>query len=442
MLKRIVMLIACALLLFLSWSAVLGMQTPIQKQTELIILADNEIKRGTYANAESILLQASAYNTKLTTKALGKLKGVYLKLGYTQDYVNVLKKLTSRKDCPADDYVEFANYCITQNKITECMIMLRLGIERTNDQKLIDFYEEQRYTFTVGNDIYDEVTEYQKGGIQVKMDTFWGLANSSGKLVIPCSYEQISTFDSVNGGCVVALQSDHKVVSLNMRNQKISIFEMPVNKIGNLSQDKISLQLMSGKWIIANSNLISNNTEYDDIGTVANSAVAVKVADKWGVISLNNKIIVPYEYDEIINNELGQCYFQNAVFAKNGDTIYLIVDGKIHSGTYEDAHPFTDDGWAAVKKNGKWGFIDKSGELMIDYQFENALSFSQNLAATQIASQAGGTEFWGYINIYGKSVIEPKFLKAKSFTNGNAPVLTELGWQFITLREYLKGGVL
>jgi hypothetical protein len=33
-------------------------------------------------------------------------------------------------------------------------------------------------------------------------------------------------------------------------------------------------------------------------------------------------------------------------------------------------------------------------------------------------------------------VIEPVFLEAKSFSEGNAPVLTDKGWQFISLIEY------
>ena len=361
-------------------------------------------------------------------------------------------------------------------------------IFENTQEALINFYEKSRYAFTFSREAYEDVTAYLNGGIQVKMGELWGLADGFGKLIIPCSYEYISTFDTANRGCVVALQSDQSVVTLNMKNQIIAKTDINAKQIGNLSQDIAPLQLANEKWIIANSKLVSNNEEYDNISTTYNSAVAVQISGKWGVSTLNGKVVVPYEYDEIIMDELGRCYAQNAVFAKKGGTVYLFIGGKQHSDTYDDARPFTDDGWAAVKKNGKWGFIDASGELKIEYKFENALSFTQNLAAVQTASQIREVvvetaenvivepeepiaqediteqdetvepievleqveeikqekiieevENWGYINLKGDVVIEPNFLKAKSFEKGNAPVLTELGWQFISLLEYKKG---
>jgi hypothetical protein len=38
--------------------------------------------------------------------------------------------------------------------------------------------------------------------------------------------------------------------------------------------------------------------------------------------------------------------------------------------------------------------------------------------------------------MYGQIVIEAVYYDAKSFSSGSAPVLTERGWQFITLIEY------
>ena len=100
---------------------------------------------------------------------------------------------------------------------------------------------------------------------------------------------------------------------------------------------------------------------------------------------------------------------------------------------FEDARPFSSEGYAAVKIGGRWGFISPDGTLMIDYLFDDALSFGQHLAAVKIG------EFWGFINLSGQIVIEPVFPDAKSFNNGSAPVLTTHGWDFITLIEYRKG---
>ena len=71
--------------------------------------------------------------------------------------------------------------------------------------------------------------------------------------------------------------------------------------------------------------------------------------------------------------------------------------------------------------------------MQIDYQFEDALSFGQHLAAVKINGK------WGYVSLKGEIVIEPAYLDAGSFSEGSAPVRTETGWRFITLLEYEEG---
>jgi len=405
------------------------MSNPVEVQSKLIDLAETEITRGTYANAIPFLVDAAKYNTDKTPYTQERLKMVYLQLGKTQEYVKVLKTQTANNNCPAEVYSEFARYYISQNKLRDALKTLKLGIERTNDESLRNYYEQQRYAFNLGRDVYDDVTAFLNGGIQVKKNNLWGIANGKGKIVIPCEYAQISTCDKANKGCAVALRADGMLVTVNMSNNTIAISDMAVKRVGNLSQNIVSLQLTNGNWIIADSNLATNNEEYEGIGTTANSAVAVMRSGKWGVVSLNGEIIVPYEYDEIIMDELGCCYAHNAVFARKDGKVYLFADGNVLPGTYEDARSFTDAGWAAVKNDGKWGFINTAGEIQIDYQYDDALSFYQYVAAVK------QDELWGYVSVYGKFAIEPQFLAAKGFSDKSAPVLTEFGWQFITFIE-------
>ena len=116
------------------------------------------------------------------------------------------------------------------------------------------------------------------------------------------------------------------------------------------------------------------------------------------------------------------------VFVRRGGKAILLSDGE-EIASFDNALPFAD-GWAAVKQNGKWGFVDTQGQFLIEPQFDDALSFGQHLAAVKV----GG--LWGYVNVYGKIVIEPQYREVKSFHHGSAPVLTQDGWKFITLIEY------
>ncbi len=74
---------------------------------------------------------------------------------------------------------------------------------------------------------------------------------------------------------------------------------------------------------------------------------------------------------------------------------------------------------AVAYPNGKFGYIDKLGILVIPMQFDQALIFSEGLAAVSIK------EKWGYIDKAGKFVIEPQFRSAGSFSEGLAPIGSE-----------------
>jgi hypothetical protein len=169
---------------------------------------------------------------------------------------------------------------------------------------------------------------------------------------------------------------------------------------------------------------------FEELGMFSEGFVAAKINGRWGVIDKNTKWLIEAKYDDVIRDELGRSYGQGVVFVKNGEAIHLISNNNEDFGQFEDAKPFAREGFAAVKRNGLWGFIDNTGNVMIDFLFEDAHSFEQHLAAVKTG------DYWGYINKNGKIVIEPIFYKAKSFTGGSAPVLTERGWDFITLIEY------
>lgn len=67
--------------------------------------------------------------------------------------------------------------------------------------------------------------------------------------------------------------------------------------------------------------------------------------------------------------------------------------------------------------NGKlWGYIDASGQFMIQPQFRAAKDFSEGLAAVQIGGK------WGFIDKKGKIAIKPDYLAAGRFSEGLACV--------------------
>ena len=66
----------------------------------------------------------------------------------------------------------------------------------------------------------------------------------------------------------------------------------------------------------------------------------------------------------------------------------------------------------------KWGYIDKSGKMIIPPQYESAAPFAEGFAVIHQCGQAF------FIDKAGKSAISANFNYASSFTNGLARVET------------------
>lgn len=74
------------------------------------------------------------------------------------------------------------------------------------------------------------------------------------------------------------------------------------------------------------------------------------------------------------------------------------------------------DGLAAVSKDGKWGYIDKNGNLAIPLQYDRAMDFREGKAAVLKDGK------WGYIEKDGSFLIQPRFTDAFGFKDGLACV--------------------
>src|SRR3954462_5505365 len=66
-----------------------------------------------------------------------------------------------------------------------------------------------------------------------------------------------------------------------------------------------------------------------------------------------------------------------------------------------------------VMVNGKYGYIDRSGKVVVTPQFDRAGDFSDSLAAVSIGGK------WGYMERSGKLAITPQFDLADRFSPGD-----------------------
>lgn len=93
---------------------------------------------------------------------------------------------------------------------------------------------------------------------------------------------------------------------------------------------------------------------------------------------------------------------------------------------FEMAQDF-GEGLAAVriKTHDSWGFIDRAGKTVLSPKYEQVDRFSEGLCAVR------ENGLWGYIDAKGQWVIEPRFAEARQFLEGLAAAREGERWGYI-----------
>jgi len=167
--------------------------------------------------------------------------------------------------------------------------------------------------------------------------------------------------------------------------------------------------------------------------SVSNSLIRDKSENElWGYKNTNGEFVIDpiFKYADDFSEEF-------ALVSENSNHYtYINAEGnKITDESFEfeefktniNGKPFFIDnrfkeGLALIKKNGKYGYLNKSGELSIKPSFKSASSFSEGKASILIDSN------WGYINKDEELVIEPKFKQVRHFYNNRCFVSKHKEW--------------
>ena len=81
--------------------------------------------------------------------------------------------------------------------------------------------------------------------------------------------------------------------------------------------------------------------------------------------------------------------------------------------------------------NGKWGFVDSTGQMTIEPQYDAAKSFNIGLGAICVDGK------WGYINSNGTVRIQCQFEDCLPFADNGIAAVKENGiWSYVQLLSY------
>lgn len=91
----------------------------------------------------------------------------------------------------------------------------------------------------------------------------------------------------------------------------------------------------------------------------------------------------------------------------------------------DEALPDQDQTLLPISAEGSWGYIDLDGEIVIEPRFERAWDFSDDLALVKSHGR------YGFIDRAGRFVVEPRFTDAWHFSGGLAPVELDTSWAYV-----------
>ena len=263
---------------------------------------------------------------------------------------------------------------------------------------------------------------YQNGYIVINQENKYGIIDFTSQVIVEAQYEDIKQLTSNN---MYVVKQDGKWKLINSK--KETLIEN-VNDVTQILEDKIIIKKDNQYGILLISGEEKIKPQYEELSNLFGDYYLARKSGKYGIINSASGQILPFEYSKITykkdaefiiaekeNIAMGEIY--NNKFEKKLDGIvsdinaekgYIRVyvgneykyynlnfeektsietlpnnnillskkDGKygyinnegnvVVDYIYEDAQELNAHGYAAVKKDGKWGAIDKNGAVIVD----------------------------------------------------------------------------
>jgi hypothetical protein len=171
--------------------------------------------------------------------------------------------------------------------------------------------------------------------------------------------------------------------------------------------------------------------DFDGLGVAA-----VKQESGWGVINVSGDIIIPAEFSSI-----DPFHFDSLLFVRKIVNnrflwgIYTIQGRLVSPPIYTDFNNFWFDNptykYIHLSLNGKWGVVDRENKTIIPFNYygNNSIRFFKNgFAPVKV------NERWGFVDLNGEEVVKPVFDNVKNFENGFFEVKQKGMWGIIDLR--------
>ena len=266
-----------------------------------------------------------------------------------------------------------------------------------------------------------EFNESNKLLVVSKADAY-GVYDLDGNLLLPLDYDSVL----IGGTRIVATKGTETLI-FNNKGDKI---ESEFTSYTKGNDNNAVVIDVDGNYNIVDKNekkLLDKN--YDYIEYFTNDYYIVNLETKSGIIKSNGDIVVDinYSYIQKINDsncleagtEDGTTYiistscdvsegikdaqtvtYENYIKLYSGtDASYFDLNGK--KVTYQSLYP--NKTLYAKKENGKWGFTDKSGNMVVECKYDMVTEQGENSCGVKVGDK------WGVIDTSGNLIVEPTY---------------------------------
>lgn len=287
------------------------------------------------------------------------------------------------------------------------------------------------------SDYYTTLTASKQAGLYIVNNRHYGVLNSGGVLLLPPHYDAVQVGDRF---LYAKTEKTWKVFSLQgklLNTRSYEAFEETPDFVHVKKNGFWGALTETGRETIA--------CVYDTILQSKEEQVAVGFKGKYGIINTKEAWLVPPQayplrlvsdthYLQVNGNLLTLKDFSNHTLYFTNHALRQVSDGFIettssgelwhvtftgivtklqqkplqHVSVIEDAY----EGYRAIQKDGKWGFVDAQGRLRIANRYDAVRHFSEGLAPFSLRKK------WGFINKEDEIIIHPAYDEASPFHTG------------------------
>ena len=259
----------------------------------------------------------------------------------------------------------------------------------------------------------------------------YGIITLEGSMILQVRYNQID----INGDYIYTTDENSEIKVYDKKGNEVEVNQnTTISTIQENPEYKIYIDTSNGTTLYSiyqGENKITNGN-YNYIGYLSNNNyIASRQNEKLGVIDQNENIKLEMKYDtirKIDGTNLVEADIQSTntieIYSSNLEKIaemnnatltvednyiklsstteikYFDLEGKEKQNT----EIFPENTIFAKSQNGKWGFVDKNGQVVIDYQYDEVTEQNEyGFAGIKLNDK------WGIVNKNGKIIVEPTY---------------------------------